>query len=91
MSDLTLCVLEISSTCTFANSEHSHEGSLTDQKEKHRPNDNRGHLLSGSILNHLMHSNHLMYSKDVECILMFLSAMPKDVSVAHIYALGLPV
>ena len=38
---LTLCVLENSSTCTFANSEHSHEGSLTDQKEKHRPSGNR--------------------------------------------------
>ena len=35
-------VLENSSTCTFANSEHSHEGSLTDQKDKHRPKDNRG-------------------------------------------------
>ena len=41
-----------------------------------------GHLLSGSILNHLMHSN------DAECILMFLSAMPRGVSVAHIYALN---
>ena len=40
-----------------------------------------GHLLSGSILNHLMHS------KDAECILMFLSAMPRGVSVAHIYVL----
>ena len=56
MSNLTLCVLENSSTFTFANSEHSHEGSLTDQKEQHRPNENIGHLLSGSILNHLMHS-----------------------------------
>ena len=34
-----------------------------------------GQLLSGSILNHLMHS------KDAECILMFLSAMPRGVSV----------
>ena len=41
MSDLTLCVLENSSTYTFANSEHSHEGSLIDQKDKHRPNVNR--------------------------------------------------
>ena len=40
-----------------------------------------GHLLSGNILNHLMHS------KDVECILMFLSAMPRGVYVAHIYVL----
>ena len=40
-----------------------------------------GHLLSGSILNHLMHS------KDAECILMFLSAMPRGVYVAHIYGL----
>ena len=56
MSNLTLCGLENSSSCTFANSEHLHEGSLTNQKEKHRPNDNRGYLLSGSILNHLMHS-----------------------------------
>ena len=39
---LTLCVLENSSTCSFANSEHSHEESLTDQKEKHRPSGNRG-------------------------------------------------
>ena len=44
-----------------------------------------GHLLSGSILNHLMHS------KDAECILMFLSAMPRGVSVAHIYVLILPL
>ena len=44
-----------------------------------------GHLLSGSILNHLMHS------KDAECILMFLSAMPRGVSVAHIYVLKLPL
>ena len=43
------------------------------------------HLLSGSILNHLMHS------KDAECILMFLSAMPRGVSVAHIYVLKLPL
>ena len=35
-----------------------------------------GHLLSGSILNYLLHS------KDAECILMFLSAMPRGVSVA---------
>ena len=27
--------------------------------------------------------------KDAECILMFLSAMPKGVSVAHIYVLKL--
>ena len=40
-----------------------------------------GHLLSGSIL------NHLMCSKDAECTLMFLSAMPRGVSVAHIYVL----
>ena len=39
------------------------------------------HLLLGSIPNHLMHS------KDVECILMFLSAMPRGMSVAHIYVL----
>ena len=38
-----------------------------------------GHLLSGSIL------NNLMRSKDTECIIMFLSAMPRGVSVAHIY------
>ena len=44
-----------------------------------------GHLLSGSILNHLMHS------KDAECILIFLSAMPRGVSVAHIYVLKLPL
>ena len=44
-----------------------------------------GHLLSGSILNHFMHS------KDAECILMFLSAMPRGVSVAHIYVLKLPL
>ena len=44
-----------------------------------------GHVLSGSILNHLMHS------KDAECILMFLSAMPRGVSVAHIYVLKLPL
>ena len=42
MIHLTLCVLENSSTCTFANSEHLHGGSLTDQKDKHRPNDKRG-------------------------------------------------
>ena len=42
MIHLTLCVLENSSTYTFANSEHSHEGSLIDQKDKHRPNYNRG-------------------------------------------------
>ena len=29
--------------------------------------------------------NHLMRSRDVDCILMFLSAMPIGVSVAHIY------
>ena len=38
-----------------------------------------GHLYSGSIPNHLMHSNN------VEFYLMFPSAMPKGVSVAHIY------
>ena len=38
-----------------------------------------GHLLSGSTLNHLMHL------KDAECILIFLSAMPRGVSVACIY------
>ena len=43
-----------------------------------------GHLLSGSILNHSMHS------KDAECIIMFVSAMPRGVSVAHIYVLKLP-
>ena len=40
-----------------------------------------GHLLSGSILNHLMHS------KDAKCILMLLSVMPRGVYVAHIYVL----
>ena len=35
--------------------------------------------------------NHLMHSKDAECILMFLSAMPRGVSVAHIYVLKLPL
>ena len=35
--------------------------------------------------------NHLMHSKDVECILMFLSAMPRGVSVAHNYVLKLPL
>ena len=44
-----------------------------------------GHLLLGSILNHLMHS------KGVECILMFLSAMPRGVSVTHICVLNLPL
>ena len=44
-----------------------------------------GHLLSGSILNHLMHS------KDAACILLFLSAMPRSVPVAHIYVLKLPL
>ena len=44
-----------------------------------------GHLLSGSIPKHLMHS------KDAECILMFLSAMLRGVSVAHIYVLKLPL
>ena len=43
-----------------------------------------GNLLSGSILNRLMHL------KDAECILMFLSAMLIGVSVAHIYILKLP-
>ena len=41
-----------------------------------------GHLLSGSILNYLRHS------KGAECILMFLSAMPRGVSAAHIYVLN---
>ena len=44
-----------------------------------------GHLLSGSII------IHLMRSKDAECILMFLSAMPRGVSFAHIYVLKLPI
>ena len=44
-----------------------------------------GHLLSGSILNQLLHS------KNAECILMFLSAMPRGVSVSHIYVLKLPL
>ena len=44
-----------------------------------------GHLLSGNIL------NHLIRSKDSECIVMFLSAMPRGVSVAHIYVLKLPL
>ena len=35
--------------------------------------------------------NHLMHSKDAEYILMFLSAMPRGVSVAHIYVLKLPL
>ena len=35
--------------------------------------------------------NHLMRSKDAGCILMFLSAMPRGVSVAHIYVLLLPL
>ena len=39
---LTLCVLENSSTCIFANSEHSHGGSLTGQKDNHKAIDNRG-------------------------------------------------
>ena len=43
------------------------------------------HLLSGSIL------NHLIRSKDAGCIFMFLSAMPSGVSVAHIYVLILPL
>ena len=34
--------LENSSTSIFANSEHLHEGSLTDQNDKHKDNDNRG-------------------------------------------------
>ena len=42
MIHLTLYLLGNSSTCTFANSEHSYEGSLTDQKDKHKANDNRG-------------------------------------------------
>ena len=44
-----------------------------------------GHLLSGSFL------NHLMRSKNAECILMSLSAMPRGVSVAHINILILPL
>ena len=32
-----------------------------------------------------------MHSKDAECILMFLSAMPRGVPVAHIYVLKLPL
>ena len=44
-----------------------------------------GHLLSGSIL------NQLMLSKDAECNLMFLSAMPRCVSHANIYVLKLPL
>ena len=28
--------------------------------------------------------NHLMHSKDAECILMCLGAMPRGVSVAHL-------
>ena len=43
------------------------------------------HLLSGSIL------NHLKRLKDVEYILMFLSAMPSGLSVAHTYVLKLPL
>ena len=35
--------------------------------------------------------NHLLHSKDVECILMFLIAMPRGVSVAHIYVLKVPL
>ena len=35
--------------------------------------------------------NHLMHSKDSECIIMFLSAMPRDVTVTHIYVLKLPL
>ena len=38
MIHLTLYILG----CTFANSEHSHEGPLTDQNDKHKANDNRG-------------------------------------------------
>ena len=37
-----------------------------------------GHLLSGNILNHLMHP------KDAECIIMFLSAMPRGVCCTHL-------
>ena len=40
-----------------------------------------GHLLSGSLLKYL---TCLMRSKDEECILLFLSANPRGVSVAHI-------
>ena len=43
------------------------------------------HLLSGSKLNHLMHS------KDAECTLMFLCAIQRGVPVAHIYVLKLPL
>ena len=35
--------------------------------------------------------NNLMLSKDTKCILMFLSAMPRGVSVAHMYVLILPL
>ena len=42
------------------------------------------HLLSGSILNHLMHS------KDTVCGLTFLSTLLRGVFVAHIYVLKLP-
>ena len=48
-------------------------------------NNFRNMLLLFDILNHLMHS------KDVESILMFLSAMPRGVSVAYIYVLKLPL
>ena len=44
-----------------------------------------GHLLSGGIL------NHLMRSKDTECILIFIRAMPRGVSVAHMFVLILPL
>ena len=44
-----------------------------------------GHLLLGSILNHLMHS------KDVEYVLMFLSATARGVEIANIYVPILPL
>ena len=43
----------------------------------------RNMLLLFGILSHLMHS------KDLECILMFLRAMPRGMSVARIYVLKL--
>ena len=32
-----------------------------------------------------------IHSKDVECIVMFLNAMPRGMSVAHIYVLKIPL
>ena len=49
-----------------------------------------GYLLSGPLLSESI-LNHKMRSKHVECILMFLNAMPRGVSVAHIYVLILPL